>query len=272
MDKLIYESLKRAYNFVADKGYNVFVITLYGSQNYGLDTPDSDLDYKAIVIPSIDDVILNRNPASTSYEFEGGLIDVKDIRLMFDNYKKQNLNFIETLFTPYYWVNEDYKSYWAAIKRMADDIARADPERALKAMYGMALQKQNALCHPYPSKLPLIEKYGYDGKQLSHIYRICYICMEYIGNPNKWYGNYLIFDDDSHKTVKQYIINLKTYQISFDVDTAKKKANDKVQEIKNLVDDAIRRNNYTVRSDVYKKLDAFKANIIKKSFSKELHS
>ena len=96
--------------------------------------------------------------------------------------------------------------------------------------------------------------------------------MEYIGNPNKWYGNYLIFDDDSHKTVKQYIINLKTYQISFDVDTAKKKANDKVQEIKNLVDDAIRRNNYTVRSDVYKKLDAFKANIIKKSFSKELHS
>ena len=137
MNKLIYESLKRAYDFVADKGYTVFVITLYGSQNYGLDTPDSDLDYKAIVIPSIDDVVLNRNPASTSYEFEGGLIDVKDIRLMFDNYKKQNLNFIETLFTPYCWVNEDYKSYWAAIKRMADDIAKADPERALKSMYGM---------------------------------------------------------------------------------------------------------------------------------------
>ena len=91
MNKLIYESLKRAYDFIADKGYTVFVITLYGSQNYGLDTPDSDLDYKAIVIPSIDDVVLNRNPASTSYEFEGGLIDVKDIRLMFDNYKSKIL-------------------------------------------------------------------------------------------------------------------------------------------------------------------------------------
>lgn len=272
MSNLIYESLNRAYDFVADKGYTVFVITLYGSQNYGLDTPDSDLDYKAIVIPSIDDVVLNHNPASTSYEFEGGLIDVKDIRLMFDNYKKQNLNFIETLFTPYYWVNENYKNDWAAIKRMADDIAKADPERALKSMYGMALQKQNALCHPYPSKLPLIEKYGYDGKQLSHIYRIFNICMNYIGRPERWYGNYILFDGDVPESVKQLLIDLKTYNIKFNVETAKGMAEKRVNDIKNLVDDAIKRNNYKIRNDVYEQLDKIKAKIIKKHFSEELHS
>ena len=272
MNKLIYESLKRAYDFIADKGYTVFVITLYGSQNYGLDTPDSDLDYKAIVIPSIDDVVLNRNPASTSYEFEGGLIDVKDIRLMFDNYKKQNLNFIETLFTPYYWVNEDYKNYWAEIKRMADDIAKADPERALKAMYGMALQKQNALCHPYPSKLPLIEKYGYDGKQISHIYRIWYICQRYIDSPNMWYGSYIMFDGTMRQDDKDYLINLKTYCERYDVETAKKLANNRVNDIKKLVDDAIATHNYTVNTAVYDKLDTIKAKIIKTHFSEELHS
>ena len=270
--KEIYESLERAYNFVVDKGYNIVVITLYGSQNYGLETPDSDLDYKAIVIPTVDDVILNRQPVSTSYEFEGGLIDVKDIRLMFDNYKKQNLNFIETLFTPYYWHNKEYTKEWRELIILADDIAKADPVRALKSMYGMALQKQNALCHPYPSKLHLIERYGYDGKQLSHIYRIWYICQRYIDSPKAWYGSYILFDGTMRQDDKDYLINLKTYCERYDVETAKKLANNRVDDIKKMVNEAIATHNYTVNTAVYDKLDALKASIIKKSFSKELHS
>ena len=35
-------------------------------------------------------------------------IDVKDIRLMFDNFKKQNINFLEILFTKFGIVNEKY--------------------------------------------------------------------------------------------------------------------------------------------------------------------
>jgi len=36
----------------------------------------------------------------------------------------------------------------------------------------MSMEKKKALCHPYPSLIEKIEKYGYDGKQLHHIIRM----------------------------------------------------------------------------------------------------
>ena len=37
--------------------YNYMYMGLYGSQNYNLDTEDSDIDAKAIVVPSLGDLI-----------------------------------------------------------------------------------------------------------------------------------------------------------------------------------------------------------------------
>ena len=39
-------------------------------------------------------------------------MDIKDIRLYFDNFKKQNINFVEILFTDFYLVNPKYKDLW----------------------------------------------------------------------------------------------------------------------------------------------------------------
>ena len=41
------------------------------------------------------------------------------------------------------------------------------------------MEKQKALCHPYPNLLEKIEKYGYDGKQLSHAYRLVDFIKKY---------------------------------------------------------------------------------------------
>ena len=44
---------------VLNAGYpekQIFGIFLYGSQNYGLDTENSDVDTKAIIIPTIEDL------------------------------------------------------------------------------------------------------------------------------------------------------------------------------------------------------------------------
>ena len=72
-------------------------IGLQGSQNYGLDlyTDEykSDIDTKAIVIPSLEDVVMNRKPISTTHVLPNNEhLDIKDIRLYFDNFKKQNIN------------------------------------------------------------------------------------------------------------------------------------------------------------------------------------
>jgi hypothetical protein len=39
-------------------------------------------------------------------------------------------------------------------------------------MYGMMCEKEKAMCHPYPSIAHKVEKWGYDGKQVHHIFRL----------------------------------------------------------------------------------------------------
>ena len=89
---------------------NIVGIFLQGSQNYGLETEDSDIDTKLITTPTLNDFIYNRKPISTThFRANGEHIDFKDIRLMFDTFRKQNLNFIEILFTNYKIINPMYE-------------------------------------------------------------------------------------------------------------------------------------------------------------------
>ena len=67
-------------------------IFLQGSQNYGLDYEDSDIDTKIIVLPKFDNIVLNQRPISTTLVMPNDEhVDVKDIRLMLDCFKKQNI-------------------------------------------------------------------------------------------------------------------------------------------------------------------------------------
>lgn len=155
----------------------LFCLCLQGSQNYGLDiyTEEykSDIDTKAIVIPSLYDVVSNKKPISTTHVLPNNEhLDVKDIRLYFDNFKKQNINFVEILFTKFYLVNPKYKDLWELLLEYREPIAHYNKNAALRCMAGMSMEKKKALCHPYPSIIDKIEKYGYDGKQLHHIIRM----------------------------------------------------------------------------------------------------
>ena len=160
----------------------LFCLCLQGTQNYGLDiyTDEykSDIDTKVIIIPSLEDVVMNRKPISTTYVLPNNEhLDIKDIRLYFDNFKKQNINFLEILFTNYYLVNPKYEDLWQLLVYFREEIAHYNKNAALRCMAGMSMEKRKALCHPYPSIIDKIEKYGYDGKQLHHIIRMYdFIC------------------------------------------------------------------------------------------------
>ena len=162
-------------------------IFIQGSQNYNLDiyTDEykSDIDTKAIVIPSLEDVVMNKKPISTTHILPNNEhLDIKDIRLYFDNFKKQNINFIEILFSPYYIVNPKYRDLWEELVADRELVAHYNTNQALRCMSGMSMEKKKALCHPYPSLIDKIEKYGYDGKQLHHIIRMCDFIYAYTHN------------------------------------------------------------------------------------------
>ena len=148
-------------------------IFLQGSQNYNLDYEGSDVDSKLIVLPSFEDFALNRKPQSYTYLMENDEhVDVKDIRLMFDCFRKQNINFVEILFTKYHIINPKYERLFRPVLDACEAIGRYNDFAALNCMVGTALEKRKALCHPYPTTISKIERFGYDPKQLHHILRL----------------------------------------------------------------------------------------------------
>lgn len=160
-------------------------IFLQGSQNYRLDTSNSDVDTKLIVVPSFKDICLNKKPVSTTHVCANEEhIDFKDVRLYMETFRKQNLNFLEILFTPYYYINPLYKEQWNRLVEHREEIARMNPHRAVKSMKGVAMEKYHALKHPYPSKLDILNKWGYDPKQLHHLFRIEEYLERYINGES----------------------------------------------------------------------------------------
>ena len=65
--------VKEHYDFVL-KHYNgntdcVFGVFLVGSQNYGLDDENSDVDTRAVVLPTLYELATNKPPVSTTLMF-----------------------------------------------------------------------------------------------------------------------------------------------------------------------------------------------------------
>lgn len=156
-------------------------IFLQGSQNYGMGTDKSDIDTKCIIVPSLKDIIFNKSPISTTHILlNDEHIDIKDIRLIFNNFRKQNINYIEILFTKYFILNPRYKKLWNELVEDREAIAKYNPYTAVKAIKGMAMDKYHALEHPYPNNAEVLAQYGFDPKQLHHLVRLYYFLGDYI--------------------------------------------------------------------------------------------
>ena len=150
---------------------------LQGSQNYGLETSHSDVDTKLIVVPTFEDLAFNKQPVSTTFIRENQEhTDDKDIRLYIETFRKQNLNFLEILFTDYKIVNPLYEKEWNKLVEHREEIAHYDYLRAVTSMRGIAMNKFVALKKDLPSTHDDIQKYGYCLKQLHHLVRI----LEYL--------------------------------------------------------------------------------------------
>lgn len=166
-------NLKWAWDKVVELWYTPYYLWLYWSQNYWLDTDESDFDYKCIILPTLDELVNQTKPTSKTVEFEWGLIDIKDIRTYIDSAVKVNVNFIEILNTEYYLWDDSLRKYY---KLLLDELWN----QYLRACKWMLLEKYNALEKEYPSTKDNILKYWYDPKQLTHIVRLYILMSRYI--------------------------------------------------------------------------------------------
>ena len=183
----VMDRVKEHYNealtyFPEDRIVGIF---LQGSQNYGLATPQSDVDTKLIVTPTFKDIAMNRKPVSTTHiRANEEHIDFKDIRFYIRIFRKQNLNFLEILYTDFAIVNPIYEKQWNRLVESREAITHFNPYRSVQSMKGIALEKYHAMEHEYPSKIEVLKKYGYDPKQLHHLVRVEDYLGRYINGEN----------------------------------------------------------------------------------------
>ena len=150
-----------------------------------MEIPSSDVDTKLIVVPTFEEIAFNHKAHSTTHVRENDEhIDFKDIRLMLGTFRKQNLNFLEILFTPYKILNPKYAEEWMRLETKREKIAHYNKFAAVKAMKGVALEKYHAMEHRYPAKIEIIDKIGYDPKQLHHLLRVEDYLRRYIAGES----------------------------------------------------------------------------------------
>ena len=242
--------------------HQIVGIFLQGSQNYKLDTPQSDVDTKLIVTPCFRDVATNHKPISTTHIRENNEhIDFKDIRLYMDTFRKQNLNFLEILFTTYKIVNDEYAHEWSRLVEARERIARMNPYRAVKSMKGVAEEKFFSMEHDYPSKKEVLAKYGYDPKQLHHLRRVEDYLARYINGER--YEECL-----NPKSFREEL--LATKMGIYSLDEARLLANDSITHVREMADKFCTSNPCVEDKEVVELLEDVQYKIMLISMKKEL--
>jgi predicted nucleotidyltransferase len=107
---------------------------LYGSQNYGLDTPSSDKDYTIIVMPTVEDVFDNKNLTGK------GEMDYRDFfRLLLGG----NPNMIELLTSKeMYFYDEKFEKFFLSLKYYTDNFIRSNWKTFTLALKGKVSYKK----------------------------------------------------------------------------------------------------------------------------------
>lgn len=187
--------------------YQVGYLLLHGSQNYNLDYYtegyESDFDFKAVIIPSLDEILRGAAKASTKIDYEYGQIDIKDIRAWEEVMQKGNPAYLEGLFTEYYWINPEYEEVFTFMREHREEYVRMLRVNMMSASVGMMHEKYKAMCHPYQTIKHKIDKWGYDGKQSSHLIRIA--CM--LNGYFEWGQSYEdVLDIDSYASTPTHAI------------------------------------------------------------------
>ena len=262
-DEWIMDRVREHYNealehFPEDR---IVCLVLQGSQNYGLDTMNSDIDTKLILTPTFEDIAMNRQPISTTYiRADNSHTDWKDIRLMLKTFRSCNLNFLEILFSPYCIVNPFYAEEWNRLIQDNELIANYDPCKAVKTMRGLARRKYEQMEHESPSHHNDIEKYGYSPKEFHHLLRIEEYIERYIAGES--------YADCLHSKKAAYLRGAKLEP--FHLDAARLIAEKAMYHIDRMYDDFIAENDIEVNKDVDLLLDDVQCNIMKIAIKKEI--
>ena len=253
------------------KIHDWFMIAVNGSYNYNMDTPQSDVDSKLLVIPSLEQLVSGK---SLNYlhcmSDNGEHVEVKDIRHYFATMLKQNINFVETLYAQVWIVNPVYMRLFHYLFEMRDVISGCNPIATIHCIQGTVHQKYKQMLQSSPARASEIENYGFDRKSLHHLVR-CVFFGEYYMEGTSYQE---CLQNNDVPNIRRMIMNLKTTTV-LNKEWAINIAEDMLDGFDEKVDsylDTIKpfqKDFSALAADVKDFLDTLAFEIIKQSIAKE---
>lgn len=208
-------------------GYMPIFIALKGSQNYGMDNENSDIDTICFVYPTVDDLFYKKEVSLTYYCDNNELIDIKDIRCLVDLIKKANPSYLEILFSEYLVPFDSRgKEFVEFLQKNKEELAAGNKSKLLRTCIGTINSKIKNLYHNSPAREADIKEYGYCLKEIHHAYRLMILLTEYFKN-NKSFEDSLV-PQEPHKT---FLLTLK------EVPQNLEKVNELEEKVKESVDE-----------------------------------
>ena len=121
------------------EGYEFFGAFLYGSQNYNLDTENSDIDLVILYIPTAEKLVnlappLSKEETLTQTNEKNVL---KDIRLFIKELLKGSPSALKILYTDNFLINSKYLDLWEGLKDYSFGFLQRKMNSFLKAELGI---------------------------------------------------------------------------------------------------------------------------------------
>ena len=170
----LYEAVFRHHKAVEDmgalNGMTPIFTVLIGSQNYGLDTPTSDVDTFTFVFPNLETFLKGGSVKTTEFQIDenGGKCVVKDIRDGFNCLHKSSPNSIECFLGEYRYIDPIYMDIFNKYSDASNKfcITHCNYFHMISSCLGMAKQVKNR-------NMPL-------GKKVAHAIRLEDLCDKYL--------------------------------------------------------------------------------------------
>ena len=170
-------------------------ISAFGSWNYGLQTKTSDIDFKAVYIPTLDELLHPSEHVISSIIHVGNVGDceVISIQAFVQRIKELDISKIETLFATNIWINDKHQELFSSIKEYTLDYIISNKVRYIDAVINV--------CSNIYRTFVTSKVFKYNGKKAYNIPR-----LKYLLNGVVFSNEYsLIVDDEvTHDRIMAY--------------------------------------------------------------------
>ena len=241
----VFEHAKAVDEYCAKIGAVRIMTGLFGSQNYGLDDANSDVDTKSIIVPALTDWLWSTEGESNHVLQmpDGSHAEMKPVVGMFKQFIKGNINFLELLYTPYVDIALGWEWVYEDLIHAADNIARHNMYRQASIWFGYINQMMNRTFRS-SNEQGFRAELGYNPKALMNMLRLKETFIRWFefqrpfdeaidmgdfydellaikhGSVTKEYAEVLVNDMDAwiakwKKYIEQHYIDKETFNVDF---------------------------------------------------------